>query len=128
MNGFRMCAALRAAILPALLVLIHQPVAAQQQRGTLTGQVLEAETQQPIASAQVFVSGTALNTLTNAEGRYTLNNVPAGEQTVRVTVIGYSQGDTTVTVTAGGTTTADFALSLSAIELGAVIVTATGEE
>ena len=58
MKGFRMFAALRAAALPLLIAVLFHPAAAQQQRGTLTGQVLEAQTQRPIASAQVFVTGT----------------------------------------------------------------------
>ncbi|MEJ2521238.1 MAG: carboxypeptidase-like regulatory domain-containing protein, partial [Desulfuromonadales bacterium] len=52
-------------------------------------------------------------------------NVPAGSQTVRVTYIGYRSYDQTVDVSAGGTATANFQLTQSAIGLDEIVVTGT---
>jgi TonB-dependent starch-binding outer membrane protein SusC len=99
-----------------------------QERGTITGQVVDQATQQPLAGAQVTVGGTQLGTLTNQQGRFLIPNVLAGTREVRVALIGYTQGTQQVNIVAGQTVTANFALSQSAVELSAVIVTATGQQ
>jgi TonB-linked SusC/RagA family outer membrane protein len=111
-----------------LLALALLPSAAwAQQRGTITGQVLDVGSQQPLRGVQVFLANTSQGTLTDAQGRYQITNVPAGPQTVRATLIGYTPASQTVTVTEGGTATVDFQLAASAVALEGVIVTATGE-
>ncbi len=117
----------RAALFTALS-LAWAVTAQAQDRGAVTGQVTDASTKLPIASAQVFVRGTALGGFTNSNGRYRIQNVPAGAQEVRVTTIGYAGASRTVQVAAGETATADFALSPTAVELGAVVVSATGQK
>ena len=90
--------------------------------------MIAAETMRPMVSAQVFIAGTRMGTLTNSEGRYLILNVPAGTHEVRVTLIGFSPGSVTVTVEPGGTTTADFNLTESAIALEGIVVTGTAAE
>jgi TonB-dependent starch-binding outer membrane protein SusC len=103
-------------------------VASAQERGSITGTVVEQATRAPLASVQVTVVGTAARAITNQDGRYTLQGIPAGTAEVRATRIGYGQGAQTVRVVAGEAATADFALSPSAIALEGVIVTASGQE
>jgi TonB-dependent SusC/RagA subfamily outer membrane receptor len=98
-----------------------------QERGSVTGVVVEGPTQRPLPGVQVSVAGTQLGTLTNQEGRYLIVNVPAGTREVRATRIGYAQGTQQVTVMAGEVATADFALAESAVALEGLVVTATGE-
>jgi TonB-dependent starch-binding outer membrane protein SusC len=105
------------------------PVGAYAQTGgTISGQVIDQSNQQPIVGVQVFVAGTQRGTLTNQQGRFVINNVPAGPQDVRATIIGYSTGLQRVTVAAGQVVTANFTLSPSAVTIEGVIVTATGRE
>ena len=61
----RLCAALAAA---AVLVGGAAPAAAQQ--GTITGQVTDQTSGQPLVGARVSVVGTSLVTMSRAEGRY----------------------------------------------------------
>ena len=111
-----------------LLALALLPGAAwAQARGTITGQVVDQATQQPLRGVQVFLAGTNQGTLTDAQGRYQITNVTAGPQEVRASLIGYAAASQTVTVTAGGTATADFALTASAVALEGLVVTATGQ-
>ncbi len=100
--------------------------AAEAQTGTVTGQVTDAASGRPLESAQVYIEGTALGTLTNSTGRYLFVNAPAGEHTVIAELVGYRAGSQTVTVTAGATSTADFGLTVTAIALDQIVVTGTG--
>lgn len=102
------------------------PAAAQQ--GSVTGRVTDAGTGQPVPSAQVRVVGSNLGTLTNESGNFTLRGVPAGTVSVRVLTIGYGEATQQVAVPAGGAATVNFGLRATAIALGPVVVTATGEQ
>ncbi len=96
-----------------------------QNTGTVTGLVRDATTLAPLAGAQVAVEGTGVGGLVNNVGRFLLLNVPAGTQTVNVTMIGYGAGSATVSVTAGGTATLDFEMREQALSLEGVVVTGT---
>ena len=96
-----------------------------QNTGTVTGLVRDAVSLAPLAGAQVSIEGTGIGGLVNNVGRYLLLNVPAGTHTVNVQLIGYSAGTQSVTVTAGGTATADFGLREQALSLEGVVVTGT---
>lgn len=98
---------------------------AAAQTGTITGAVQDAVSQAPIAGAQVSVVGTSLGGLANNVGRFLIINVPAGEHTVRVDMIGYGSTEMQVTVPAGGAATADFNLRQDAIALEGIIATGT---
>jgi TonB-linked SusC/RagA family outer membrane protein len=110
----------------AAALLFAAPAAAQQ-TGTVTGQVTAAGSGQPLASVQVEVVGTNLSVVTNAQGRYSLR-APARTVTVRALRLGYSEQARGVTVPAGGSVTADFALQETAVALAPVVTTATGEQ
>lgn len=112
----------RLGLVTALALLAVGVSKAEAQQGAVTGQVIEASNQQPITGAQVSLEGTQLGTLTGEDGNYRITGVPAGEYTVQVQAIGYSQGSRTVTVQAGQSATADFELSISAIQLEEVAV------
>ncbi|MEZ4415968.1 MAG: SusC/RagA family TonB-linked outer membrane protein [Gemmatimonadota bacterium] len=99
--------------------------ATAQATGTITGRVTDATTQAPMASTQVFLVGTGLGTLTSANGRYIILNVPAGTHTLRVERIGFTTIDRQVTVGAGQSLTEDFALALEPLGLDEIVVTGT---
>ncbi|MCG6989480.1 MAG: SusC/RagA family TonB-linked outer membrane protein [Gemmatimonadetes bacterium] len=104
------------------------PPAGAQDTGRITGIVRERETARPLAGAQVFLQGTRMGGLTNADGRYLILSVPPGTHEVRVTVIGFTTGTATVTVTAGQTANADFSLTETAVALEGIVVTGTAAE
>lgn len=112
----------------ALAVGLALPGGLAAQSGTVQGSVVDATTLQPLIGAQVQIGGTNLGTLTNAQGRYQVLNVPAGNRSVRVSLIGYGFGSQPVMVVAEETATADFRLEQSAVEIEGLIVTATGQE
>ncbi|MBW3553255.1 MAG: SusC/RagA family TonB-linked outer membrane protein [Gemmatimonadetes bacterium] len=110
--------------LAALLWMLPAGLIAQQ-TGTIQGTVTDAESLRPLAGVQLQVVGTRLGGLTNADGRFMITGVPAGEQTVRATSIGYRTVERTVSVTAGATASLDMALAASAISLDEIVVTGT---
>jgi TonB-linked SusC/RagA family outer membrane protein len=95
--------------------------------GTIGGQVMSAEGQ-AIVGAQVSVVGTMRVAVTDQQGRYTINAVPVGAQRVRARMLGYAPSDQPATVTAGSTTAVNFQLTQSALQVGAIVITATGIE
>ncbi|MBA2257639.1 MAG: SusC/RagA family TonB-linked outer membrane protein [Acidobacteria bacterium] len=99
-----------------------------QATGTVTGVVRSQQAARPVENARVVVVGTSIVVPAGNDGRYTLRGVPAGTATVRVTAIGFGAQERTVSVSAGGTATANFDLSVSAVQLTEVVTTATGQE
>ncbi|MDX1648076.1 MAG: TonB-dependent receptor plug domain-containing protein, partial [Longimicrobiales bacterium] len=98
------------------------------QTGTVMGRVVDAQSNRPLANAQISVPGTGLGGLTQADGTYRVAGIPAGEQAVRVTILGYATQEEVVNVPSGGTATADFRLSQDAINLTGIVVTGVGQE
>jgi TonB-linked SusC/RagA family outer membrane protein len=109
----------------ALAVLGASPAMAQ---GILAGRLVTQGSNEPVPEARVIVIGTSLFASTNADGRYTIRNVPAGTQTVRVLRVGYVEQKKSAAIVNGQTTTLDFQLSTAAIKLAEVVTTATGTE
>src|SRR5262245_56708461 len=101
--------------------------AQQAPQGTVTGRVVDASSQRPLADAQVSIVGTQRGAVTNENGEFRIVHVPAGAQTVRAQRIGFAPATLAVSVTAGGSAVANLALAVTAAELDQVVVTATGE-
>jgi outer membrane receptor for ferrienterochelin and colicin len=95
---------------------------AQGSTGKIEGRVRD-QAGAPIANAQVFVVGTAFNALTNPQGYYFINNVPASTVAVRAAFIGYKSTQVEgVKVLAGQTITVDVQLEQTAVELQEITV------
>jgi TonB-linked SusC/RagA family outer membrane protein len=125
MSLFRMTRR-RVAILVGSLSLCAAVDAGAQ--GIISGRVLTQGSNEPIPEARVLVIGTSLYGSTNAEGRFTLRNVPAGTQQVRVLRVGFGEQKKAAAVTNGQAVTLDFQLTPVAIKLAEVVTTATGSE
>lgn len=115
--------------LAALLLTLVLPLsAAAQGTGQIAGRVLDSQTGRPLPAARVAVQGTAIAGNAAVDGRYSLRNVPAGEHTLTVSLIGYQPKTVTgVRVTAGGAATADVTLAASGVALQALTVTGVRE-
>ncbi len=78
--------------------------------GSVTGTVTDANTKAGITGATV--SGGGQTTTTASGGAYTLSNVPAGTAvTITASATGYQSAQQSVTLTSGGSATANFALT-----------------
>ena len=123
--GARRAPAGLAAAFAAVLALASG-LTAQTNTGTVTGRVTDAASQRPLDAVVVSIDETAFGTLTNTSGNFILLGVPAGEYTIRSTRVGYRELSQTITVTAGGTAQANFAIEQTAIELNEIVVTGAG--
>ncbi len=95
---------------------------AQGATGKIEGRVRD-QAGAPIANAQVFIVGTAFNALTNPQGYYFINNVPAGTVAVRAAFIGYKSTQVGgVKVLAGQTGTVDVQLEATTVQLQEITV------
>ncbi|MGI9037824.1 MAG: carboxypeptidase regulatory-like domain-containing protein, partial [Gemmatimonadota bacterium] len=123
-NWFR--GAFRSSLAAAGLALfIASPLFGQATTGKVQGRVVDEATNAPIGGALVSIVGTggSLQNLTNDQGYYFLNEAPAGLQTVRAEFIGYRAVEIAdERILAGQTTTLNFSLSSSAVELQALVV------
>jgi TonB-dependent receptor len=81
-------AVVRASIMTAAAAFVAV-CAADAQAAQIRGRILNAETGRPAAGAQVKVAGSDATATTDADGRFTIANVPAGPQTVVVNGAGF---------------------------------------
>ena len=118
---------LKATLLAGLL---PWALGAQQQEaasGIVSGRIVEASSQRPLANVQVRIIGTQRGALTNDQGDYRIPNVTPGTVQIRAQRIGFAPVTQSINVTAGGSVTSNFVLSATAIQIDEVVITATGE-
>ncbi len=111
-----------------LLAPVTTRVGRQQGRGTIAGRVIDAVTQSPLDQVAVHIEGQGLRSVTGADGRYTVRDVPLGTYRVTARRVGYTLLTRTVTVTADSGVTADFVLAAAATTLNEVVTTAVGDQ
>ncbi len=97
-------------------------VATAQETGTVTGRVTRQSDGSPLPSITVSVAGTGISTVTGTDGRYTLQRVPAGPQTVAVRQLGYRGAEQTVAVVPGASVTLDITVDVQPVTLAEVVV------
>jgi outer membrane receptor for ferrienterochelin and colicins len=113
----------------AVLGIFAATTALGAQAGSVTGRVTETESGNPVSGATIAVLSGATQVASGqsgADGTYRVSGVPAGTYVVLVRMIGYgARRIEGVTVTAGGTATANTTLSLTATQLNQVVTTGT---
>ncbi len=99
-------------------------LAAQGSTGKIQGTVTD-QAGVPIANAQVFIVGTSFGALTSDKGFYFINNIPAGEVSLRAQFIGYQPKEVSgVRVLGGQTATIDVKMTASAVQVKGVEIVA----
>jgi TonB-linked SusC/RagA family outer membrane protein len=106
------------------LALLLLPGLAWAQQGTVTGTITDAEAEEPLPGATVQILDTGAGAAADEEGQYRFTEVPAGENTLRVSFVGYEEEERTINVPAGGTARVNFQLQPSTAALEEVTVSA----
>ena len=104
-------------------VLICPPVTAQQDM--IRGTVLQQQTLQPVAGAQIVAVGTQASAITDGGGRFTITGLAGTRITLEVIMVGYRTAQQTVPV---GATDVRILLAETAVELEGIVVTGTPGE
>src|SRR2546426_12437596 len=102
------------------------PLRAQEPTGTIRGRITDQSSQLPLRGATVRV-GTR-NAETRADGGYLLADIPAGTDTLRVSMIGYAPIAQAVTVVGGQAVDVDVSLTAQAVNLAEGVVGGYGEQ
>jgi len=108
-------------LLIAVITLSH---AQKLYKGKITGKITDKTTGQPIPGVTITIPDLKIATSTDANGTFTLKQLPKGEYLIQVSAIAYAS--ITKVVELGKTYSVDFKLSSSNYELSDVIVTALG--
>lgn len=107
---------------PVIAEPAHAAPPGDAETGTVTGLIRHAVSDQSLTDVQVFVRGTGRGSLSNGEGRFRIDHVPAGEHVVVAHLIGYPEISTAVSVAPGESSEADFRLQEAVIALDPLIV------
>ncbi len=96
---------------------------ATAQAGTVTGKVTDAQTGASVVAVQVYISDLDMGSLTQQNGSYHIQNVPAGTYTLSVSRIRYRSTEVQITVGGGQTLEHDFSIAEEAIQPNEITVT-----
>lgn len=110
-------------LLVAILMIISMAFAGTT--GKISGVVRDATTGEPMAGANVLITGTSLGAAANAEGYFVILNIPPGVYQVSATYIGYAKVvKQEVEVNIDLTTLLDFDLQVQAYQGQEIVVIA----
>ena len=121
-------------MLSVLLIALVQAVLAQVTTSALTGKVTLGNTNESVIGATIQVvhvpSGTRYATVTNADGRYTIQGMRVGgPYTIKVSYIGYQPTEiSNVTLQLGETYNQNFKMAEDASILGEVVISGKGSK
>ncbi len=96
-----------------------------QSAGTVTGTVVDAENGDKLEVVQVYILALNLGVVSDAQGRFTIHNVPPGAHKLRADLIGYASVEIAVTVAAGQTVSIALQMHPTALYLDELVVTGT---
>ena len=94
-----------------------------QNTGTFSGQIIDEKTQYPLEGSSVILEGTNIGVITDANGYFTFENVPAKSYNIQATYLGYeSQTLYNVIVKSVGTPSLLFKLNEASEALDEIIL------
>ncbi|MDW7681377.1 MAG: TonB-dependent receptor, partial [bacterium] len=108
-----------------ILFLILTPDVYSGITGKISGIVKDADTGDALPGANVMLEGTTMGGATDLDGYFFIMNVPPGNYTLKVTMMGYRGAEARIQVRVDLTTKVNFELSPTVVDLGeSVVVTA----
>lgn len=111
--------------LSSLIILMVAPFArAQQTSGNINGEIRSLNSQEPLAYANYSLEGLSQRGLSDAEGRFRIFSVPAGEVRLIVSYLGYQRDTIVVQVQPGRTTDVVVQLEEVAFSTEEVVISA----
>jgi iron complex outermembrane receptor protein len=102
-----------------LFLLLYGFIAHAQ--NSLKGTILSSDSQEPLEQVSVYFPQLEKGTVTDAEGKYTINDIPEGKYKIIASYIGFLTYSSSLTIQSG-TNSLNIVLAPSAIEMEEVIV------
>jgi iron complex outermembrane recepter protein len=90
--------------------------------GIVKGKITDKTDGEGVVGASVVIAGTTLGSATDLNGNFTIRAVPAKQQKISVSIVGYAPASQVVTVGAGQTAVANFSLGQTTVMASEVIV------
>lgn len=109
-----------------ILLFFFMGLIGYSQTGSLSGKVVDKSGALPGVS--VVIDGTQLYAVTNSDGTYTIQNIPAGNHTARISFVGFKEVSKTFEAKSGETAVVNITLAEDAAQLDEVVVTGTMRE
>ncbi len=107
-----------------LFIFIYTGFAQNTIKGSLSGVILDAKSNDPLPGANIIVVGTIMGTISDLEGNFQLTKIPAGQYTIKATMMGYKPQEKVISIIAQQTTTVNYELEQTVIKTPALVVTA----
>ncbi len=107
-----------------LILATAAPVVHAQSNGHVGGKITDASDRSPLWGATVYIGGTTIGTVSDAEGRYRLSSIKPGRVTVHFRYLGYRPDSAEVEVISEKTQKVDVAMHPDEIVGQEVVVTA----
>ena len=82
---------LKLLLIPSILLLFLTGTVFGAVTGKITGTITDAANGQPMVGVTIAVQGTNWGAVTDADGRYSILNVPVGTYTIVLTAVGYAK-------------------------------------
>lgn len=107
-----------------MLLCIFLSIASFAQTGSVSGTVVDANTQEPLMGTNVVVRGTNTGAVTDENGRYSLRDLEPGTYVLDVHFMGYETISRETTVTAGADLEENFSLVESSSIMDEIVISA----
>ncbi|MFD2532754.1 SusC/RagA family TonB-linked outer membrane protein [Gracilimonas halophila] len=114
-------------LLMTVLALCFTTGVAFAQNGTLTGKITSEETGEELTGVNIFIVELGRGAATDINGDYTIENITPGDYSIRVSYVGFSNIEETITISAGENTR-DFEMRPDVGLLDEIIVSGVGGE
>lgn len=95
-----------------------------QNHGEIQGIISDVNSEEPIPYATAYLEGTALGSISDDDGLYSIINVPPGTYQLIISYVGYERKTETVVVEAGQVTTKDVGMAFTSIVGKEITITA----
>jgi len=121
-NNFRQSALL---LLTILLLSVYKGYSLEAKGGILSGKIVDKITSETLIGVPVMLEGTSLGTVTDLDGFYKIDNIPAGKYTVVIRYIGYNTKNIPlVDISERQVTVLDVVMEPANLQLNEVVITA----
>lgn len=109
------------------LLAIPTTVVKAQKNGIITGQVMEANTNNFLPGANIILEGKNIGAATDKSGKFRITNVPPGDYVLTVSYIGYQKYSEDIVVVAARTLELKIEINYQNVAIGDVLVEALAQ-